>query len=77
MATSAASTGFPFSGGRPWGSTWTPLLQSSVAESSEINYRRGVRYFLEWLDAEYPAFAITTAAQMDDALAEYGWEVFE
>ena len=59
-----------------WASVWTPLLQAAVQASSEVEYRRGLKFFLDWLrEKNYPP--IQTAVQMDEALAEYGWHVFE
>ena len=60
----------------PWVSPWTPLMQAAIAASSEVEYRRGIKFFLEWLNEEGKP-AIYTAKQMDYALCEYGWYVFE
>ena len=60
----------------PWESCWTPLLQASIQESSEVEYRRGVTFFLKWLREEYCA-PVIHAWDLDVALCEYGWWVFE
>jgi len=60
----------------PGESIWTPLLQASIEQSSEVEYARGVRFFLTWLNEEYQA-PVYDAWDLDMALCEYGWWVFE
>ena len=55
---------------------WTPLLAAAVGAGSEYNYRQGVKHFLEWVDSERRG-PITSAMEMDEALAEYGWWGYE
>ena len=59
-----------------WGRAWTPLLQAAIRESSEDQYRRGVGHFIDWLDNVFRC-PLRTAEEIDDALCEYGWWVYE
>ena len=59
-----------------WGRAWTPLLQAAIRESSEVQYRRGVGHFIDWLDNVFRC-PLHTAEEIDDALCEYGWWVYE
>ena len=58
-----------------WAAVWTPLLQGAVKASSEGQYRLGVRHFLNWV--EESQISLLTTRDIDNALAEYGWWVFE
>ncbi len=43
---------------------------------TDYNYRLGVKHFLEWVENEWGA-PMRTAREVDEAMAEYGWWVFE
>jgi len=59
-----------------WGSVWTPLLQAAIRGGTDYNYRLGIKHFLDWIDFEYRA-PLRTAREIDEALCEYGWWVYE
>ena len=59
-----------------WRTAWTPLLHAAIRGSSDKQYRAGVRHFLEWLDFEY-RMPLRTPREVDEALCEYGWWVYE
>ena len=59
-----------------WASVWTPLMRAAIAASSQVEYDRGVRYFLTWLEFEGRG-PLRTIADIDDALCEYAWHVYE
>ena len=60
-----------------WASIWTPLLQAAVRAGTDYNYRLGVKHFLEWVEAEGIGRRLHTAADVDEALCEYAWWVYE
>jgi hypothetical protein len=55
---------------------WTPLMEAALSAGSEINYRRGVILFVEWAQDEYEE-ELESFEDLDEALAEYAWHVFE
>jgi len=59
-----------------WSSVWTPLLQAAIRGGTDYNYRLGIKHFLDWLDFEYRA-PLRNAREIDEALCEYGWWVYE
>ena len=60
-----------------WASVWTPLLQAAVRSGTDYNYRLGVKHFLNWLGGEGGACPMNTAMDVDIALCEYAWWVYE
>jgi hypothetical protein len=63
-------------GDEEWSSVWTPLLQAAVRGSSEYQYRLGIKHFIDWLVLEQRD-PLRTIREIDDALCEYGWWVYE
>ena len=59
-----------------WVSTWTPLLQAAIKQSSHDQYRRGVEQFLKRCEEECPV-RLYSIRDLDNCLAEYGWHVYE
>ena len=61
---------------REWSTIWTPLLQAAVRGGTDVNHRLGLKHFLEWVEVEHGE-PLRTARDVDVALCEYGWWVFE
>ena len=61
---------------REWSTVWTPLLQAAVRASSGYQYRLGVKHFLEWVEEERRG-PLRSIRELDEALVEYGWWVYE
>ena len=59
-----------------WASVWTPLMGAAIAASSQVEYDRGLRYFLAWLEEERRG-PVRTIPDIDDAFCEYAWHVYE
>ena len=51
-------------------------MGAAIAASSQVEYDRGVRYFLAWLEEERRG-PLRTIPDIDDALCEYAWHVYE
>ena len=59
-----------------WSTVWTPLLQAAIVRGTDVNYRLGLKHCLEWVDEEYQR-PLLTIRQIDEALCEYAWWVYE
>ena len=52
---------------REWGTVWTPLLQAAIVGGTDVNYRAGLKHFLEWLETGY-RMPLRTPREVDGAL---------
>ncbi len=61
---------------REWESAWTPLLQGAVVADADRQYRAACWFFLDWA-GEHWQRPMLTAADVDDAMTEYAWWLFD